>query len=446
MDKEKTIFIDILRCIVENAQLGINNKIVVDASVTDVNRLYDYAVRSKLICATFDAIEWINASDNAMYRIWQKYAFEFGIKQINRNNATKKIIEEAKKDNAKAIIFKGMILAKLYRLPELRVSSDTDILTDRANESKMTAVLERLGYVKVTDKSKDEVYNYYNEELSHLVELHFCLWEDFKGGRMDVLESLNLTDMTVNQMIDGIEVTTLNPVAHLIYMMFHLVKHYVLEGANMKFLLDMALFINQYYDEIDWKFFEDSMIKLGYRRFANSIFYIMANCMGMRMDAMKYVALHVSKKNVMNEDIVSDVTAMHDESADMSGVSYAVDTESANIILDDLLKGGIRGNSGGSFQMLGIMTPYLTGETGVNNQNGLKRKLSIIFPSVKALDSKRFWYAKKVPALLPFAWVHKWVNFIFYKIRHRGKTYSASEKLKEADKRITLLKDSGLIK
>ena len=55
-------------------------------------------------------------------------------------------------------------------------------------------------------------------------------------------------------------------------------------------------------------------------------------------------------------------------------------------------------------------------------------------------------YAKKIPLLLPVAWVHKWLNFIFYKIRHHNGTYSASEKLRAADKRITLLKDSGLLK
>lgn len=163
MNKEKKIFLDILKCLVNNSRFGLNDKIEVDAKAADINRLYDYAVRSKLICATFDAIRFVNANDNPMYRIWQKYAFEFGLKQINRNNATNKILEEAKTANTKAVVFKGMVLAQLYRKPELRVSSDTDILTDRENEDKMVSVLERLGYVKLVDKSKDEVYNYYNE-------------------------------------------------------------------------------------------------------------------------------------------------------------------------------------------------------------------------------------------------------------------------------------------
>ena len=425
MNKEKKIFLDILKCLVNNSRFGLNDKIEVDAKAADINRLYDYAVRSKLICATFDAIRFVNANDNPMYRIWQKYAFEFGLKQINRNNATNKILEEAKTANTKAVVFKGMVLAQLYRKPELRVSSDTDILTDRENEDKMVSVLERLGYVKLVDKSKDEVYNYYNEEFSHLVELHFCLWEDFKGERMEILNSLELDTRTEDVMINGIEVTTLTTEAHLVYMMFHLVKHYILEGANLKFLFDMALFINRYYDEIDWKFFEESMERLSYIEFANSIFYIMVNYMGLRDDAMSHVKLSKSKETETIELSITDTI---------------------EVILDDLLKGGVRGDGSSSFQMLGIMTPYLTGETDKDSDNGLKRKLSIIFPSVKRLDAKRFWYAKKIPLLLPVAWVHKWLNFIFYKIRHHNGTYSASEKLRAADKRITLLKDSGLLK
>ncbi|MBU5469490.1 nucleotidyltransferase family protein [Falcatimonas sp. MSJ-15] len=425
MNKEKKIFLDILKCLVNNSRFGLNDKIEVDAKAADINRLYDYAVRSKLICATFDAIRFVNANDNPIYRIWQKYAFEFGLKQINRNNATNKILEAAKTENTKAVVFKGMVLAQLYRTPELRVSSDTDILTDRENEDKMVSVLERLGYVKLVDKSKDEVYNYYNEEFSHLVELHFCLWEDFKGERMEILNSLKLDTRTEDVMINGIEVTTLTTEAHLVYMMFHLVKHYILEGANLKFLFDMALFINRYYDEIDWKFFEESMESLSYIEFANSIFYIMVNYMGLRDDAMSHVKLSKSKETEAIELSITDTI---------------------EVILDDLLKGGVRGDGSSSFQMLGIMTPYLTGETDNDSDNGLKRKLSIIFPSVKRLDAKRFWYAKKIPLLLPVAWVHKWLNFIFYKIRHHNGTYSASEKLRAADKRITLLKDSGLLK
>ena len=425
MNKEKKIFLDILKCLVNNSRFGLNDKIEVDAKAADINRLYDYAVRSKLICATFDAIRFVNANDNPMYRIWQKYAFEFGLKQINRNNATNKILEEAKTANTKAVVFKGMVLAQLYRKPELRVSSDTDILTDRENEDKMVSVLERLGYVKLVDKSKDEVYNYYNEEFSHLVELHFCLWEDFKGERMEILNSLELDTRTEDVMINGIEVTTLTTEAHLVYMMFHLVKHYILEGANLKFLFDMALFINRYYDEIDWKFFEESMERLSYIEFANSIFYIMVNYMGLRDDAMSHVKLSKSKETETIELSITDTI---------------------EVILDDLLKGGVRGDGSSSFQMLGIMTPYLTGETDNDSDNGLKRKLSIIFPSVKRLDAMRFWYAKKIPLLLPVAWVHKWLNFIFYKIRHHNGTYSASEKLRAADKRITLLKDCGLLK
>lgn len=428
MNKEKKIFLDILKCLVNNSRFGLNDKIEIDAKSVDINRLYDYAVRSKLICATFDAIRFVNANDNPMYRIWQKYAFEFGLKQINRNNATNKILEEARTENAKAVVFKGMVLAQLYRIPELRVSSDTDILTDRDNEAKMVSVLERLGYVKLVDKSKDEVYNYYNEEFSHLVELHFCLWEDFKGERMEILNSLKLDTRTEGVMINGIEVTTLSTEAHLVYMMFHLVKHYVLEGANLKFLFDMALFINKYYDEIDWKFFEESMERLSYIEFANSIFYIMVNYMGLREDAMSHVKLSERKET---------------EAIELNTTNTINTIE---VILDDLLKGGVRGDGSSNFQMLGIMTPYLTGETDNDSANGLKRKLSIIFPSVKRLDAKRFWYAKKIPILLPVAWVHKWLNFIFYKIRHRSGTYSASEKLRAADKRITLLKDSGLLK
>lgn len=416
MNMEKKIFLEIIECIAKNSKENANNKITVDATVVDINTIYEYARKNKLVVAVFETTQWINIKDSDLYiyNEWKASVFNYTIKQINRNHATSKIIDLAKKRGIKAIIFKGLVLANLYQKMELRTSSDTDILTDRDCEQSFVKLLKDLGYVKIEEKSKDEVYNFYNEEYGHLVELHFCLWEDFKGGKLDVLEELRLEEATIEVVINGEQLTTLNENSHLTYMIFHLIKHYVLEGANLRFLLDMSMFINKYEDRIDWKVFWRDIEKLGYTEFTENIFSIMIKYMNMTPKAIQ--------EGRYKED-------------------------NTKPIIDDLFNAGVRGDLGGGFQMLGIMTPYLTGEsTGVDTSSGIKRKLSILFPSVKSLDAKRFWYAKKLPILLPLAWIHKWLNFVLFKIKNKGKSYSATEKLKAAENRINLLKDSGLIK
>lgn len=410
MNIEKKIFLDIIECIARNSRDNTSKKIVVDAKNVDMYTIYDYASKNKLVVPVFETTSWINITDMKLYKAWEKQAFEYTIKQINRNNATSKIISEARKRGIKAILFKGLVLANLYKSTELRTSSDTDILTDRDNEREFVKLLSELGYVKIEEKSKDEVYNYYNEEYKHLVELHFCLWEDFKGIKLDVLEKLNLESKTIEVVVDDMQLTTLNENAHLTYMMFHLIKHYILEGANLRFLLDMSMFVNRYEDRIDWQAFFAGIEALEYTEFTKNIFAIMERYMSM-------------SRKVLEEYF----------------------TENLNVIIDDLINAGMRGSSHGGFQMLGIMTPYLTGES-VSAKSGVKGKLSIIFPSVKALDAKRFWYAKRLPVLLPIAWVHKWINFVIFKMKNKGKTYSAKEKLNAAENRIRLLKESGLIK
>lgn len=453
MNIEKKIFLDIIECIARNSKDNTSKKIVVDAKNVDMYTIYDYASKNKLVVPVFETTSWINITDMKLYKAWEKQAFEYTIKQINRNNATSKIISEARKRGLKAILFKGLVLANLYKSTELRTSSDTDILTDRDNEREFVKLLSELGYVKIEEKSKDEVYNYYNEEYKHLVELHFCLWEDFKGIKLDVLEKLNLESKTIEVVVDDMQLTTLNENAHLTYMMFHLIKHYILEGANLRFLLDMSMFVNRYDNRIDWQAFFAGIESLEYTEFTKNIFIIMERYMSMSRKVLEKYFTNIGNqsKSVVthssSQDNQNEVASVYSFSQDNKNevINKQVYDDALNVIIDDLINAGMRGSSHGGFQMLGIMTPYLTGES-VSAKSGLKGKLSIIFPSVKALDAKRFWYARRLPVLLPIAWVHKWINFVIFKMKNKGKTYSAKEKLNAAENRIRLLKESGLIK
>ena len=110
----------------------------------------------------------------------------------------------------------------------------------------------------------------------------------------------------------------------------------------------------------------------------------------------------------------------------------------------DLFNGGAPGGEKkDSWQILGMMTPYFTGEKK-GAKSKVARKLAVIFPRAKDIQ-EYYPYVKKFPFLLPVAWVHKAVNYLIKYQKKGDDWYSAGEKLDVAERRIDLMDKMGLL-
>ena len=127
----------------------------------------------------------------------------------------------------------------------------------------------------------------------------------------------------------------------------------------------------------------------------------------------------------------------------MKDRQMAMGDELYEFMLDLFNGGGIGGEKKDSWQILGMMTPYFTGEKKASKRK-VTRKLAVIFPRVRDLQD-HYAYARKCPVLLPVAWVHRGVSYLL-KYRKKGdEWYSAGEKLDVAEHRIDLMDKMGLL-
>ncbi len=334
--------------------------------------------------------------------------------EYRKNMILRKVFEEGRKSGIKFVLFKGLVLADLYPNYTQRSSCDTDLFIDKKIKDRAIDLILGMGYEIVEDHCKDEVTVFHNEEYMHNIELHTCLWEDFKGKRMDILESFELTNPShfVEMKACGIEITTLGYEDHLIYQMFHVIKHFSLEGVGCKYLVDVTLYVNKYGEKIDFESFWDKMNQLGYTRFCYFFFTICVEFLGM-------------DKTILN------------------GKNIPMGKEYLSFV-EDLMRIGNRDDEKeASWQIMGMMTPYFTGEKTAKHTS-FQRKLQVIFPRPKDLPDD-LNYAKKCPILLPIAWVHKVARYLIKRKKHKDDWYNPSEKLNVADKRIKLMNDMGLV-
>lgn len=348
--------------------------------------------------------------------MWKQFAQKVAMGQMQQSFAIRKLQKEAKKRNLTFVFFKGCILADLYPKYVLRASSDTDIFVYEGEKDATVQMLEELGYVWCEEGSKSMVPVYYNKQLGHKIEMHFCLWEDYEGVQMRILEGFDLTNrdtLIPLNVCNGIEIMSMSHTNHLLYQIFHIVKHFAVEGIGLRYVTDVALFAERYLDEINWSDFWKKMKKLGYEKFTVTLFAL----------GIRYFEL--------------------DERV-LCGRKLPKEEEIAPILEDLVICGEIKEHKEANWQILGIMTPYLEGEEA-GSENALHQKLSLLFPSASSI-SDHYAYAKKHPILLPIAWIHRIIGFIKKRSFDDGDNwYSASEKMEIAQHRIQLMREQELL-
>ncbi|WP_022765652.1 nucleotidyltransferase domain-containing protein [Butyrivibrio sp. XPD2006] len=381
----------------------------------DWDSFFKLAIDNNMITLIYSIILEIDKENNILNE-QQRKSFEVNAKatlipELQKFYLVSQLAKASEERGIRFVFFKGVVLADLYPQYVERVSSDSDIyVLDKYRESA-EEILREFGYIIDPADSKENVKVYIHKNPKHMVELHTKLWEDYKGPRIDILAGLGLTDEIIRIEACNIPLYTLNHENHLIYQLFHIIKHFSLEGIGARYLVDITLFINRYIDQIDIDEFWKKIDKLGYTKFAEVFFSI---CMrSLSMDTRIMVG-----HRRLPDDLV-------------------------DVLMTDLFHVGSARDKEARWQIMGAMEAYFTGEEKVSKTK-LGKKIRMAFPSAKAMP-KVYSYARKYPILLPIAWIHRDFKFLLKKIVHRNDFYGVGEKIEVGERRLSLLEEFGLI-
>lgn len=341
---------------------------------------------------------------------WKEITCVTAIREMSRNADLERVLQAAAEWNIKLICFKGNVIARLYPEWKTRISGDSDIYVYERDKSKAVKLLQDLGYRQYMEDSKEMVPVYVHPFRNHKIELHFSLWEDYEGYQMELLDSMQLTreESLIKIKIGNADAWTLSPTNHLIFQMFHIIKHFVVQGIGTRYMLDITCFVNHHLNELDKDMFWSCMEQLHYTDFCIHYFRL----------CIKYLNLK------------QDILPNHDCPDDL---------EKQDKLLSDMMAFSNREKA--DYKVITLMSPYLEGRE-TRSGGSVMRKLRLIFPKPDVLQDD-FAYAKKHHILLPIAWVHKWGRFV--KNRLTGKSTSAVNKLEEADSRIAIMQEMKLL-
>jgi len=306
--------------------------------------------------------------------------------QAVRSQSFKRVYDELIADGFNLIVLKGELLRKLYPQPESRTSLDEDLLVDKNQYEELKNRLISMGFEEANESDGDK--HWVNKKLSLYFEIHFEPFSNEKSYKKWNNIFANYSERIINS--DGI--ISLSSEDNFIFLMLHAAKHFIYSGVGLKQVLDIAVFMKNYQDEMDFSYVKNALKNTNTLLFAKE------------MTAF------------IKENLLENVYCFGEDKAD-------------SFFINDILNAGSLGQSDESRKHSANVT--------ASAFKGDSKYINIIFPPRERLTLK-YPFCKKYPILLPVAWAMRLASYLF-----RRKKSSA---LKTGNERLRMLKKYGLIR
>ena len=335
----------------------------------------------------------------------EREAKKLAIRQAVRTGEFLLLLEELNRRGLRPVVLKGLVCRSLYPVPELRPSSDEDLWVAPEDYPAYREALLAYGLkLRDTDALREEAdeYTFVDPGRDLYLEFHVKLFPADSAACCacnDCMEGALSRRVSVR--LKGVELETLHPTDHLLYLLCHAYKHMLYGGVGVRQICDICLFAARFDSEIDWARIRSCCRELGIETLAAAFFRI--------------GELHL------------------DLPAPACFADLSPDVEP---LLHDCMTGGLYGAEDRDRLHSSTMTlDAVAADRQGRSRRGVRKAL---FPSAATL-SGRFPYLMKHPALLPLAWAQRFVRYA----AERG---SPSRSLRVGEERIELLRQYKVLR
>ena len=349
-----------------------------------------------------------DANFQAMFK---SSAFRYIFSQIQRTNHFLEVYKKLSKKNIKILVFKGIIFRNMYNNPDDRISSDEDILIKKEDYEKVKEFFLSEGFEFI---DKGEECAYFSKSTGLCIEVSTSLFshESKAYGHLNKLFE-DVFEKSIKINIDKIDILTLSHEQHLIYIVFHNMKHFLTGGFGIRQVADFSKYIETYGEYINWEKFWSDLKDLNYDTFALNLIEISLKYLGFNDDKITYPDNITSFDELKNSQ------------------KYYINSES---LINDILDAGVFGASTMDRKHTALMTLDAVEDKKKSN------RLKAVFPNVNYLKDN-YTYLQKYPILLPVAWGQRILSYL-----KKNKTSSYINTMELGKQRIELLKEYKIIK
>lgn len=414
MDGELDYMMELLCCVIQQSQAPVA------PSSMDWVRFYREALSQNVAGLLYSAVKQMSSDNGPSEDIrlaWRNHAVTVAMGQMTYASTLAQIIEECRKIDIEPVMFKGLILADLYPEPMLRWMGDVDLLIKPEEETALFTIL-RAFQCNETSVPQDHKYEHsYTLKNGVHLEVHTRLWEEKEDHpRLAALKEMNITapENVITMTLNNITVSSLGYHQHLLYMLYHIVKHFIVQGIGVRHLIDLTLYYNAYKDRIDVPLLWRQIETLGYGEYYR---YIFAICI---------------KRFAMNEEIFP--------------AYVTCDADLEQKIISDIWMGGVFGKRTIARELSGrFLRQYYENSTKKLPKNRIHLLLSFLFPVPEELTRIDFVDLSENRFIAWFQRMRYLLSRWYTKKKQKEPTCSLQERMECSLSRLEIMQQAGLL-
>lgn len=325
--------------------------------VVDEKKFTQSLIENGLVGLVFESIDSKSFKDQSYYNLLKEVFKGYVYQDIQQQNLIQTINDKFNEAQIKHIFLKGAHLKKIYPQSYMRGMGDIDVLVP---EDKIDCAKKILKDLNFTNKSSTRHHlTFYSN--NNIIELHKNLVSEveyeFGSYLSKVWENAYLVEFYLYE---------INIEFNYIYILTHLIRHLRTSGIGLRTFLDLYFF-NQKYINIENTIVTKTLKDLGLEN-ANE------------------------KMNYLNEIFINK--AIPNEK-DMEVIKYIINS-------------GIHGLGTKHIKFVNRRVF----ETKFKKQNKFQFFLSQMFPKKEYIEDQ-YSYLKKIPWLLPWAWLVRIIKQLF---------------------------------
>lgn len=414
MQLQNKLFLEALKASLENKKVYWDFEI----SPEIWHELFVLAEVHKVLPLIFEAVYGCTAAkgaDEKFFAAIRRRSVSIMVVQIQKTSEFLKLYKHLQEQKLQPLVVKGIVCRTLYPNPDLRVSSDEDLLADEKSFAKSVEILQSYGMRATNPSGKleaaDEI-GFIDEKNVSYIELHKHLFAKSSEAYRDLNRYFTTAFENCTSIeVDGTVVYTLEPGAHLFYLICHAFKHFLHSGFGIRQVCDIVLFANTYGQQIDWE-------------------QMLRQCREIRADKFAAALFKIGKNHLTFDE----------EKAGYPQIWREIEIDEKELLLE-LLGSGIYGGTTMSRRHSSNMTLEAVAAQKRGEKPG-NTVMKTLFPSAKNLEGK-YHYLQKRPYLLPVAWSDRILKY--HKETMSLKDNNAMETVKIGNQRIELLKKYGIL-
>lgn len=278
----------------------------------------------------------------------------------------RKVIETLTKNNINHVLFKGYVLRNYYPNKEARTFGDIDLLIDKKDRDKCDIVLKKIGFNFIEDEYLNEVWTYRKGAVT--IEVHTEIM--YENTFLDYDYRSYFNKKSQNSQRISKNTYELKKEDHFLYIIVHIAKHFHNTGVGIRMIIDIAVFLKKYENEMDMNYIFSELTILKLDKFSNIIFYI---CKKYFNTNIKCVALNINQeKDVLNYILNHGVFGF--DNKDIYDIQFYREED---------------------------------------NKFAVIRKR--LFPDYETMKKQKLWFKNGKKILLPYAWIRRLLEFLIKK-------------------------------